>query len=164
MIILVMGVAGSGKTTIGQLLARQLHWSFADADDFHPPANIAKMSAGQPLTDDDRNPWLAALRAHVEARLANNENAVVACSALKESYRRTLVVDPQHVHIVYLHGSRELLLSRISGRQGHYMKPAMLDSQLATLEPPAGALSLDVTPPPEVLVEKIRATLNLRPA
>jgi carbohydrate kinase, thermoresistant glucokinase family len=161
MILLVMGVAGSGKTTVGQLLARQLHWSFADADDFHPPANIAKMSAGQPLTDADRTPWLAALRAHIESCLAKNENAVLACSALKESYRHTLVVDPARVRIVYLHGSRELLLSRISGRQGHYMKPAMLDSQLATLEPPADALSLDVTPTPEVLVEKIRTTLNL---
>jgi len=164
MVILVMGVAGSGKTTIGQLLARQLHWSFDDADDFHPPANIAKMSAGQPLNDDDRAPWLAALRAHIESCLARDENAVLACSALKESYRRTLVVDPARVHIVYLHGSRDLLLSRISGRQGHYMKPAMLDSQLATLEPPADALSLDVTPPPEVLVEKIRAALNLSSA
>lgn len=164
MVILVMGVAGSGKTTIGQLLARQLHWSFADADDFHPPANIAKMSAGQPLNDDDRAPWLAALRAHIEACLARTEDAVLACSALKESYRRLLVVDSRQVGIVYLHGSRDLLLSRISGRQGHYMKPAMLDSQLATLEPPADALSLDVTPPPEVLVEKIRATLKLSSA
>ncbi len=164
MIILVMGVAGSGKTTIGQLLARQLDWSFADADDFHPPANIAKMSAGQPLNDDDRAPWLEALRAHLQACLARNENAVLACSALRESYRRFLVVDPARVRIVHLHGSRELLLSRISSRQGHYMKSSMLDSQLATLEPPADALSLDVSPTPEVLVAQIREALNLPPS
>ncbi len=161
MVILVMGVAGSGKSTVGQLLAHELGWSFADADDFHPPANIAKMAAGQPLTDADRAPWLAALRAHIDTCLARNENAVVACSALKESYRRILVPDTKRVPVVYLHGSRELLLSRISGRNGHYMKPAMLDSQLATLEPPADVLSLDVTPPPDVLVAKIREALHL---
>ncbi len=163
MIILVMGVAGSGKTTVGQLLARQLNWSFADADDFHPPANIAKMSAGQPLNDDDRAPWLEALRAHLQACLDRHENTVLACSALRESYRRLLVVDPTQVRIVHLHGSRELLLSRISGRQGHYMKSSMLDSQLATLEPPADALSLDVSPTPEVLVAQIREAFNLSP-
>lgn len=161
MVILVMGVAGSGKTTIGQLLARELGWSFADADDFHPPANIAKMSASQPLDDADRAPWLAAIRAHIDRCLARGENAVVTCSALKKSYRRALVGDPAQVRIVHLHGSRELLLSRISGRKEHFMKPAMLDSQLATLEPPADALTVDISPPPAEIVAKIREAFGI---
>jgi gluconokinase len=161
MVILVMGVAGSGKTTIGELLARELGWSFADADDFHPRANIAKMANGIPLNDSDRAPWLAAIRAHIDACLARDEHAVVTCSALKERYRATLVADPARVRIVHLHGSRELLLSRLGGRQGHFMKAEMLDSQLATLEPPADALSLDVSPPPETLVRQIRDAFGI---
>jgi gluconokinase len=156
MVILVMGVAGSGKTTIGQLLARELRWSFADADDFHPPANVAKMAAGQPLDDADRAPWLAALRAHIEGCLARNENAVVACSALKSAYRATLVVDRTQVRVVHLHGSRELLQSRLQHRKGHFMRPEMLESQLATLEPPSHALTLDVSATPPELVARIR--------
>lgn len=156
MVILVMGVAGSGKTTIGQLLAEELGWSFIDADDVHPPANIKKMSAGQPLNDEDRAPWLAALRQRIEECLACGENAVVTCSALKERYREIIVVDPEKVKIVHLHGSPELLRSRIAGRKGHFMSASMLDSQLASLEPPANALKLDVVQTPPELVARIR--------
>lgn len=161
MVILVMGVAGSGKTTIGLKLAGELGWSFADADDFHPPANIAKMAAGEPLTDTDRAPWLAALRRHIEGCLSRGENAVVTCSALKESYRQVLVADTAQVKLVHLHGSPELLRSRLNQRQGHFMRPAMLDSQLAALETPTHALSIDVVETPEAIVKKIRGEFGV---
>jgi gluconokinase len=161
MVIIVMGVAGSGKTTVGQLLAGELGWSFADADHFHPPANIAKMAAGHPLDDADRAPWLAALRAHIDACLARGESAVLACSALKESYRAILVADPARVRVVHLHGSRDLILTRLNQRQNHYMRPEMLESQLATLEPPRDALSLGIAEPPAALVAKIRRAFGV---
>jgi gluconokinase len=156
MVILVMGVAGSGKTTIGQLLAVTLGWGFADADDFHPPANIAKMAAGLPLNDDDRAPWLAKLREYIDGCLARGESTVVTCSALKERYRHILVADPTQVKIVHLHGARELLWSRITSRVGHFMAPAMLDSQLAVLEPPEHALRIDIAQTPVQIVQQIR--------
>ena len=161
LVILVMGVAGSGKTTVGRLLARELHWSFADADDFHPAANVARMAAGQPLTDEDRAPWLAALRAHIDDCLARGDNAVVTCSALKRSYREVLAPDRSRVKFVHLHGSRELLLSRLHARTDHFMRAEMLDSQLATLEPPADAIAVDVSPTPREIVARIRAALGL---
>lgn len=161
MVIVLMGVAGSGKTTIGRQLAADLGWPFADADDFHPPANVAKMSAGQPLDDTDRDPWLAALRAYIEAHRERSASAILTCSALKERYRRVIVTDPAYVRLVHLHGSRELLWARISGRQNHFMKPAMLDSQLAALEPPAGVLTVDIAPPPAEVAATIRRALNL---
>src|SRR5438132_7357806 len=108
-----MGVAGSGKTRVGRALAESLGWPFYDADDFHPPANVAKMAAGIPLTDEDRAPWLAALRAHIDARLAAGDNTVIACSALKKAYREVLIADPGRVKLVYLSGSRELLHDRL---------------------------------------------------
>lgn len=160
-VIIVMGVAGCGKTTIGRLLAQQLAWRFDDADAFHPAANVAKMSAGQPLIDDDRAPWLKAIRDHITDCLAREVGAVVTCSALKKAYRDVIVADPGRVKLVHLTGSRELLWERISSREGHFMKPAMLDSQLATLEIPADALTLDVAPSPEVLVASIRDSLSL---
>jgi carbohydrate kinase (thermoresistant glucokinase family) len=159
LVVLITGVAGSGKTTIGSKLAAALGWSFRDADDFHPPANIAKMSAGIPLTDDDRAPWLAAIRAQIEACLARGENAVVTCSALKESYRQAVVADPARVKLVYLHSAFALLLERLNQRQGHFMKESMLRSQFEALEPPRDALTLDVAQPPEKLVADIRAAL-----
>jgi gluconokinase len=161
MVIVLMGVAGSGKTTVGELLAAQLHWAFRDADSFHPPANVAKMSAGTPLTDEDRAPWLAAIRAYIESCLSRNEGAVVTCSALKERYREALMADPARVKLVQLTGSPELLAERISGRKGHFMKPGMLQSQLATLEPPHHALTIDVTPPPEQIAAEIRTALHV---
>src|SRR4051812_38580476 len=120
MVILVMGVAGSGKTTIGRGLAERLRWKFIDADDVHPPANIAKMAAGQPLTDTDRAPWLAALRVKIDESLARGEDAIVTCSALKARYRDVIIADPQQVKVVHLQGSPELLRSRISSRVGHF--------------------------------------------
>lgn len=163
-IILLMGVAGSGKTTIGRLLSQTLGWRFTDADDFHPPANIAKMSAGQPLTDEDRAPWLAALRAHIDARLAAGENAIIACSALKQSYRVPLLSDPGCVKLVYLHGTQELLLARLHQRPDHFMKPPLLASQLADLEPPAYALVADIARSPEEIAALIGRTFGLRSA
>jgi len=161
MIIVVMGVAGSGKTTVGRALAASLGWDFADADDFHPPENIAKMSAGRPLDDADRAPWLAALRAWIDACLARGGDAVVTCSALKRRYRDVLLPDTPRVRLVYLQGSRELLAARLRSRPDHFMKPGMLDSQLAALEPPADALALDIAPPPEMLVAEIRRAFGL---
>ena len=159
MVVLLMGVAGSGKTTIGRQLAAELGWKFADADDFHPPANVAKMSAGVPLEDSDRAPWLAAIRLYIDARIARNENAVVTCSALKEKHRAVLLGGAPQVKLVYLHGTRELLWSRISARQGHFMKPAMLDSQLATLEEPVKALAIDIAQSPAQIIAGIRSAL-----
>ncbi|MBS0630577.1 MAG: gluconokinase [Verrucomicrobia bacterium] len=161
MVILLMGVAGSGKTTVGRTLAAQLGWPFADADDFHPAANVAKMSAGQPLTDEDRAPWLAAIRAYIEATLARGGSAVVTCSALKDRYRRAVVTDPARVKLVHLTGTPALLRERIGARQNHFMKPAMLDSQLAALELPADALAIDITPPPAEIAAAIRRALAL---
>ena len=157
MILLLMGVAGSGKTTLGQLLASQLNWPFYDADDFHPPANVAKMASGQPLTDADRAPWLRALRQRIETSLTAGENAIIGCSALKAAYRSVLQPSSaEPIRFIYLRGSPELLAERLAGRSGHFMKPAMLASQLSTLEEPADAFTLDIARPPEALIAQIR--------
>jgi gluconokinase len=159
MVVVLMGVAGSGKTTIGRQLAGELGWKFADADEFHPPANVAKMSAGNPLDDSDRAPWLAAIRLYIDTRLERDENAVVTCSALKEKHRIALIGDPARVKLIYLRGTRELLWSRINGRQGHFMKPAMLDSQLAALEEPVGAPAIDIARSPSQIIAAIREAI-----
>ena len=161
-IILIMGVTGSGKTTVGHLLADSLGWAFSDADDFHPPANVAKMSAGIALTDDDRDPWLTALRSHIECQLAADQQTVVACSALKAAYRTRLIPDSGLVHLVYLKGATELLAARLANRSGHFAPPALLTSQLATLEPPVEALMLDIAVPPEQLVTEISSRCGLK--
>jgi gluconokinase len=153
--VIVMGVAGSGKTTVGELLAKRLGWNFYDADAFHPAENIAKMANGTPLDDTDRAPWLTALRALISASLQENRPAVLACSALKESYRRHLLEGHEGVQIVYLKGSYDLIWSRISLRAGHYMKPEMLRSQFEALEEPTNALSVDVSMPVNELVGEI---------
>jgi len=158
--VLLMGVAGSGKTTVGEKLAAQLTWSFRDADDFHPPANVAKMSSGIPLDDTDRAPWLAAIRAHLAQQLARGENAIVTCSALREAYRDAAIPDPRRVLLVHLTGDFKLILDRMKQRQ-HFMKPAMLQSQFDTLEAPQHALTLDVTRTPDELVAEIRRALGL---
>jgi len=160
MVVVIMGVAGSGKTTIGRELAAELGWNFADADDFHPPANVAKMTAGIPLDDSDRAPWLAAIRLYIDARVDRRENAVVTCSALKEKHRAVLLGGSPDVKLVYLRGTRDLLWERISGRQDHFMKPAMLDSQLAALEEPVNALVVDIAPSPAEIIADIRSAIG----
>ena len=157
---MVMGVAGSGKTTVGELLARQLGWSFYDADAFHPPENIEKMANGIPLNDLDRAPWLAALHALISTSLRENRPAVLACSALKESYRQRLLEDNDGVQVVYLKGSYDLLWSRLSHRKDHYMKPQMLQSQFESLEEPENALTMDVSMPVNALVNEILKQLE----
>lgn len=155
-VLLLMGVAGSGKTTVGRALAASLDWHFLDADDLHPAASIAKLSAGTPLTDGDRAPWLAAVRARIDTALASSENTVIACSALKASYRDLLLADPGCVKLIHLAGSPELIASRLRDRTGHFAPPALLDSQLVTLEPPRAALTLDIAATPAELVTAIR--------
>jgi gluconokinase len=160
-VLLLMGVAGSGKTTVGLQLAAELGWSFRDADDFHPPANVAKMSSGIALDDRDREPWLAAIRTYIAEALARGESAIVTCSALKETYRRAAIPDPDRVKLVHLAGDYALILERLRARQGHFMKPQMLESQFATLERPTAALEIDIARSPAEIVRDIRAKLGL---
>ncbi|HEX3346590.1 MAG TPA: gluconokinase [Acetobacteraceae bacterium] len=135
-VLVVMGVSGSGKTTVAHKLAERLGWPFLEGDDLHPPSNVAKMASGIPLTDEDRLPWLHAIAAWIDERLAGHEPGVVTCSALKHAYRVILVGDRPHVRIVYLQGGKALIARRLSNRKGHFMPPTLLDSQFATLEEP----------------------------
>lgn len=160
MIVLLMGVAGSGKTTVGQLLSRELGWAFADADDFHPAANVEKMRRGIPLTDEDRAPWLDALRQLLVGWISEEKNGVLACSALKQSYRDALAVGPE-VKIVYLKGSPALLRERVVSRHGHYMKAGMLESQFRALEEPKDAITVDVSASAEKVAAEVRKRLGL---
>ncbi len=155
MIAIVMGVSGAGKTTVGKLLAQSLNWDFSDADDFHPPANIEKMSLGIPLEDADRLPWLGQLQTTIDRWLLENKNVVLACSALKASYREMLCRDPQQVKIVYLKGDFELLAARLKNRENHYMKADLLSSQLDTLEEPEDAIIIDASQPVEIIIPQI---------
>ena len=161
MIVILMGVAGAGKTTVGRLLAAELGWEFYDADDFHPPANVEKMSGGVALSDGDRAPWLEALRGLVRDRLARGESAVLACSALRESYRRDYLLLDGRVALFHLRGDRDTLLRRLSERRGHFMRPEMLDGQLAALEEPARETHLDISLPPGEIVKLIRLRLGV---
>ncbi|HJR77698.1 MAG TPA: gluconokinase [Nitrospiraceae bacterium] len=161
MIIIVMGVSGSGKTTIGTQLAKSLHWTFVDADDFHLAANVDKMRRGIPLTEEDRRPWLAALRAQIGQWLEQNRSIVLACSALKGWYRRALLIDPSRMRLVYLKGSYSLIAERLARRQGHFMRRELLASQYGALEEPAEALIVDAALRPPEIVQEIRKELNL---
>ena len=136
MVIILMGVSGSGKTTIGQRLAQELGWPFYDGDQLHPQANIAKMRQGMPLTDEDRWPWLQALRAHIATCMQRGVSAVLACSALKQAYREYLIVDETEVKLVYLKGDYDLIHTRLAQRHGHFMPPELLASQFVALEEP----------------------------
>jgi gluconokinase len=158
--VIVMGVAGSGKTTVGESLAQRLGWNFYDADAFHPDENIAKMASGTPLDDADRTPWLAALHALISTSLKENRPGVLACSALKESYRQQLLAGNEEVRFVYLKGSFDLIWSRISQRKDHYMKPQMLRSQFDALEEPRNALIFDVSLSVEEIVERVAGHLE----
>ena len=160
MIILIMGVTGAGKTTVGRALAQSLHWSFADADDYHSPANIAKMRAGIALTDEDRAPWLLSLKNAILGWLAATESVVLACSALKASYRDILVVSAE-VKLVYLQIGTELAAARLAARRGHYMNPSLLHSQFETLEEPHDALTVDASQSMEHIVASIRRAFAL---
>jgi gluconokinase len=153
--LIVMGVSGCGKSSIGKALAEQLGWDFYDADDFHPPENVSKMANGIPLTDSDRAPWLAALHDMISSSLKKNQPGVLACSALKENYRRQLMKDIDNVRLVYLKGSYDLIWSRMSGRKDHYMKPEMLQSQFDTLEEPTHALTIDISISIDEIIQKI---------
>ena len=153
--LVLMGVAGSGKTTVGRLVARRTGSDFADADDFHPPENRRRMAAGMPLDDADRWPWLEALRDHIRATNGAGRTLVLACSALKRSYRDLLREAGPQVAFVHLHASRDLLLARLAGRAGHFFPPALLDSQIEALEEPRSALVLDAAGPPDELATQI---------
>lgn len=156
--IVVMGVAGCGKSTVGALLAGRLGWPFRDADDFHPPANVAKMSSGTPLTDEDRWPWLEAIGAWIDERRAAGGRCVVTCSALKRVYRDKLLGGREGVRLVHLAGSQELIAQRMAARREHFMPTALLASQFAALEPPQPdekALTLAIGAAPDLIVQDI---------
>lgn len=157
-----MGVSGTGKTAVGRALASATGWQFADADDFHSAANKAKMHAGIPLNDADRAPWLRDLHTQIETWIQNNINAVLACSALKESYRETLTANtpPGSVRLGFLTGPESLIRQRLEARTGHYMPPSLLPSQLATLEPPKDAIEISIVPPVAQIVQNILSELN----
>jgi gluconokinase len=159
MIIILMGVTGAGKTTVGRALAAELGWKFCDADDFHSAANIARMRAGIPLTDADRASWLQALHDAIAGWIASGQPIVLACSALKASYRKQLVIGPE-VKLVYLRGSFALIAKRVASRPDHYMNPNLLLSQFEALEEPSDALVIDVGAPIPEIVRAIRKALT----
>jgi gluconokinase len=160
MIVIVMGVVGSGKTTVGRLMAQRLGWEFADADDFHPPANIERIRHGIPLGDEDREPWLDRLREAILGWIARRRNVVLACSALKRVYRKKLDAAPE-VRFVYLKGSAALIAERLRSRHGHFAGEQILASQLSDLEEPERALTVDIAATPAQIADKIRQGLGL---
>ncbi len=160
MIVLVMGVSGAGKSTIGRALANALGAEFLEADAFHSDANVAKMQSGVPLTDSDRWPWLDAIGTALDQAVLKGSKVVLACSALKQAYRDRLLTDGgRQGHIVFLQGNPDLIAARLAGRSGHYMPPTLLPSQLATLEPPGDAIVVDLSDEPEVILAQILAKL-----
>ena len=164
MVVVLMGVAGAGKTTVGRRLAQELGWTYYEGDDFHPPSNIEKMARGKPLNDADRDPWLDALHELVQDLLRRGENAVLACSALKRRYRKRLLVHRDSVRLVYLQGTREVLHRRIESRGGHFMSVDLLESQFEALEEPdasEGALWVDVSGSMGETTRAIRDRLGL---
>lgn len=165
-VLVLMGVSGCGKSTIGAQLGGRLGWLFRDADSFHPPENIAKMNRGAPLTDADRAPWLAAIAAWIDGRLAAGEPGIVSCSALKHAYRDAILGGRDGVRLVYLKGEKDLIAKRIAARLDHFMPPALLDSQFATLEEPGAderPLAVPISARPGEVVEFILAQLGLAP-
>jgi carbohydrate kinase (thermoresistant glucokinase family) len=164
-IIVVMGVSGSGKTTIASGLARREGWTLLEGDKFHPPANVKKMASGTPLTDEDRWPWLRAIAAAIDGTITRGESAVVACSALKRAYRDILIGERKGVFLVYLQGSMDLIGQRMAQRKDHFMPPALLESQFATLEEPAPeehAIVTHIGPAPDEVVADVERQLRER--
>lgn len=155
MFYIIMGVSGSGKSTIGKLLSDRTGWNFYDADDFHPPANIAKMNKGVPLSDCDRQPWLTELKKLITNTLKDKQQGVLACSSLKSDYRKILSHNNSNVVFIYLQGNYNCIQARLQKRQGHFMNGGLLRSQFDTLEEPEDALVIDVSFEPEVIVEDI---------
>jgi gluconokinase len=165
--LIVMGVSGCGKTTVGEGLAERLGWPFRDGDGFHPPENVEKMRSGTPLTDDDRWPWLDAIAAWLDERRRGGGHGIVACSALRRVYRERLRAGHDDVRFVFLDGDRAVIEARLKARKGHYMPPSLLDSQLATLERPGPdepVVTVDVAPEPEAIVADALNRLGLTPA
>jgi gluconokinase len=165
-ILLVMGVSGSGKSTVGAMLAGRLGWAYAEADDFHPAANVAKMHAGIPLTDDDRLPWLHAIAEWMDTAAAAGEAAVVTCSALKRRYRDYLRAGRPYVRLIYLDGDKKLIVRRMTARQGHFFPARLLDSQFSELEPPRPdehVLMVSAAEAPGQIVDEIVTRLRLTP-
>jgi gluconokinase len=163
-VVVLMGVSGSGKSTVGKALAQALGWPFRDADSFHPPANIEKMSRGVPLGDADRWPWLAAIAAWIDERRAAGAPGIVSCSALKHAYRERIIGARGDVRLVFLDGDRGLIASRLAQRKGHFMPPALLQSQFDVLEAPLAverALIVDISPPSQEIAEAIMAGLGV---
>jgi gluconokinase len=157
-----MGVTGTGKSTVGKLFASQFGWTFVEGDDFHPRANVEKMRQGIPLNDEDRKPWLDAIRHRLEQAGQRGENVVLACSALKHSYQHYLAgYDPEAVRFVYLFGSPEVIRQRLAERTGHFMNPALLASQFDALEPPEDAIRVDIGEPVPAIVAEIRTKLGI---
>ncbi|MBE0615854.1 MAG: gluconokinase [Burkholderiales bacterium] len=159
MSVVLMGVTGCGKTTVGSLLAKVCGWEFHDADDYHSAENVAKMKSGAPLTDQDRWPWLEHLNSLLIDSDRQGQNLVLACSALKQAYRDRLARGCTAAHFVFLDGDKDLIRARLAARKGHYMNPKLLDSQFAILERPQDALRLDAAEDPEILVRRIREAL-----
>jgi gluconokinase len=159
-----MGVSGSGKSTIADRLAARLGWSYKDGDTFHPPANVAKMTAGHPLTDDDRWPWLQAIADEIDRLSATGQRAVIACSALKRAYRDILVHGRNDIRIVFLNGTQDLIAERLAARKGHFMPPGLLASQFRTLEPPQPderPITVSIDAPVEAIVDGIVSQLRV---
>jgi gluconokinase len=165
-VIVVMGVSGCGKSTIASMLAHRLHWIYEDGDWFHPPSNIEKMHGGQPLTGDDRWPWLHAIAAWIDATRRVGNHGIIACSALKRAYRNVLVGERRDVALVYLKGDRDLIARRLAARDGHFMPATLLDSQFAALEEPQTdehPIVVSIVPHPREIVESVVAKLNKTP-
>ncbi len=161
MIIIVMGVSGAGKTTVGRLVAGDLGWPFFEGDDFHPPANVAKMSGGIPLTDEDRWPWLDSIRKLISGFVTECQDAVIACSALKQAYRHRLQQGNRKVVFAYLKGDCELITNRLAERADHFMSAGLLESQFSTLEEPQVVLTVGVDQDPSEIVRAVKEGLNL---
>jgi gluconokinase len=166
-VAVLMGVSGSGKTTIARGVAQRLGWRLVEGDSFHPPTNVAKMHAGTPLTDEDRWPWLHAIAHEIDAMRASHQSAVVACSALKRAYRDILIDARDDVLLVYLQGSKALIAGRLAARTGHFMPPTLLDSQFAALEEPGEdehPIVVSIAPEPDAIAEEVVRRLKERTA